>query len=162
MQIKRFSAILSNFLRRRETRVKRMKKRRLEVEFAYDFDLMGFASSARGYKLAWELNRALGINLVKQEDLKMSTREGEFFFARFEHQSALNTVKLFRNRSNDGDTRSTFLVPEHPHLDYILYSRGDEDIDSKRLQEVLRNIPSIELVAFLPLAALKSKDNFIF
>jgi len=30
------------------------------------------------------------------------------------------------------------------------------------LQEVLRNIPSIELVAFLPLAALKSKDNFIF
>jgi hypothetical protein len=31
-----------------------------------------------------------------------------------------------------------------------------------RLQEVLRNIPSIELTAFIPLDALKTKDNFIF
>jgi hypothetical protein len=136
-----------------------MKKRRLEVEFAYDFELMGLISSARGYKLAWELNHSLGINLIRKEDLKMTTKDGEFFFAFFEHQSSLNTVKLFRNRTNEGDL---FLLPEHSHLDYILYTKGDEDVGSKRLQEVLRNIPSIELVAFLPLAALKSKDNFIF
>ncbi len=136
-----------------------MKKRRLEVEFAYDFELMGLISSARGYKLAWEINHTLGINLVRKDDLKMTTKEAEFFFVFFEHQSAVNTVKLFRNRTNEGDL---YLVPEHSHLDYILYTKGDEDVGSKRLQEVLRNIPSIELVAFLPLAALKSKDNFIF
>lgn len=136
-----------------------MKKRRLDVEFAYDFELMGLISSARGYKLAWEINHALGINLARKDDLKMTTKEAEFFFTFFEHQSSLNTVKLFRNRANEGDL---FLVPDHSHLDYILYTRGDEDVGSKRLQEVFRNIPSIELVAFLPLAALKSKDNFIF
>lgn len=147
-----------------------MKKRRLDVEFTYDFELMGLISSARGYKLAWEINHTLGINLTRKDDLKMTTREGEFFFNFFAHQSSLNTVKLFRNRSNDdsaprtsgGDPKGIFLVPENSHLDYILYTKGDEDVDSKRLQEVLRNIPSIELVAFLPLAALKSKDNFIF
>jgi len=136
-----------------------MKKRRLDVEFAYDFELMGLTSSARGYKLAWEVNHALGINLVRKDDLKMTTRDGEFFFAFFEHQSAINTVKLFRNRASEGEV---FLVPDHAHLDYILYTKGDEDVSSKRLQEVLRNISSVELLAFLPLAALKSKDNFIF
>jgi len=136
-----------------------MKKRRLEVDFAYDFELMGLISSARGYKLAWELNHSLGINLARRENLQMTTKEGDFFFTFFEHQSSLNTVKLFRNRANEGDS---FLIPDHSHLDYILYTKGDEDVGSNRLQEVLRNIPSIELVAFLPLAALKSKDNFIF
>lgn len=136
-----------------------MKKRRLDVEFAYDFELAGLISSARGYKLAWEINHALGINLARKDDLKMTVKEGEFFFSFFEHQSSLNTVKLFRNRANEGDLA---LIPEHSHLDYILYTKGDEDVGNKRLQEVLRNIPSIELVAFLPLAALKSKDNFIF
>jgi hypothetical protein len=139
-----------------------MKKRRLEVEFAYDFDLLGLISSARGYKLAWDINHSLGVNLVRKEDLKMTTRDGEFFFTFYSHQSSINTVNLFRNKSNEGDSKGIFLVPEHPHLDYILYTRGDEDMDSKRLQEVLRNIASIELVAFLPLPALKSRDNFIF
>jgi hypothetical protein len=136
-----------------------MKKRRLDVEFAYDFELTGLISSARGYKLAWEINHTLGVNLTRKDDLKMTTKDGEFFFAFFEHQSTVNTVKLFRNRANEGDS---VLIPEHSHLDYILYAKGDEEMGSKRLQEVLRNIPSIELVAFLPLAALKSKDNFIF
>lgn len=139
-----------------------MKKRRLEVEFAYDFELMGLISSARGYKLAWEINHSLAVNLEKKDDLKMTTKDGDYFFTFYSHQSTINTFNLFRNRSNEGDTKGIFLVPEHPHLDYILYAKGDEDMRSKRLQEVLRNIPSIELVAFLPLAALKSKDNFIF
>ncbi len=139
-----------------------MKKSRLEIEYNYDFELLGITSSARSYKLAWEINQALHVNLVKKEDLKMSTRDGDFFFAFYSHQSAVNTVNLFRNRSNETDTKGTYLVPEHPHLDYILYARGNEEVKGSRLQELLREIPSIELVAFIPLAALKSKDNFIF
>lgn len=139
-----------------------MKKSRLEIEYNYDFELLGLSSSARSYKLAWDINRALNVNLIKKEDLKMSTRDGEYFFAFYSHQSAVNTVNLFRNRSNESDTKSIFLVPEHPHLDYIVYSRGNDDVKGSRLQELLREIPSIELVAFIPLAALKSKDNFIF
>ena len=60
------------------------------------------------------------------------------------------------------DTAKNLLVPEFPHLDFILMAEGDEHMEINRLQELLHNIPSIELVAFLPLAALKSKDNFIF
>jgi hypothetical protein len=139
-----------------------MKKRRLEIEYNYDFELLGLASSARSYKLAWEINKALNVNLVKKDDLRMSTREGDFYFAFYSHQSAVNTVNLFRNRSNENEVKGIYLVPEHPHLDFILYAKGNEEVKGSRLQELLREIPSIELVAFLPLAALKSKDNFIF
>jgi len=138
------------------------KKRRLEIEYDYDFELLGLASSARSYKLAWEINKALRINLVKKDDLKMSAKEGDSFFAFYSHQSAVNTVNLFRNRSNESETKGVYLVPEHPHLDYLLYAKGNEEVKGIRLQELLREIPSIELVAFIPLAALKSKDNFIF
>lgn len=139
-----------------------MKKRRLEVEFSYDFELLGLRSSARGYKLAWEINQVLCVNLVKKPDLQIHDKTGEFTFTHFSHQSTVNTVKLFRNRPNEGDVKAVFLVPEHPHHDFILYAKGDEEMKDKRLHELLHNIPSIELVAFLPLAALKSKDNFIF
>jgi hypothetical protein len=139
-----------------------MKRKRLDVEYNYDFELLGIASSVRSYKLAWEVNRALRVDLRKQDDLKITTRDGEFFFTFYSHQSAVNTVSLFRNRSSESDTKGIFLVPEHPHLDYILYAHGNEEVSGSRLQELLREIPSIELVAFLPLAALKSKDNFIF
>ena len=71
-------------------------------------------------------------------------------------------MKLFRNRSNEADTAKNLLVPEFPHLDYILLTEGEEHMEINRLQELLRNIASIELVAFLPLATLKSRDNFIF
>jgi hypothetical protein len=138
------------------------KKRRLDIEYDYDFELLGMASSARSYKLAWEINKALRVSLVKKDDLKISTKEGDFFFAFYAHQSPMNTVNLFRNRSNESETKGTFLVPEHPHLDYLLYARGNEEVKGSRLHELLREIPSIELVAFIPLAALKSKDNFIF
>jgi hypothetical protein len=139
-----------------------MKRKRLEIEYTYDFELLGIASSVRSYKLAWEINRVLHVSLQKRDDLKLTTRAGDFFFAFYSHQSAINTVNLFRNRSNESDSKGIFLVPEHPHMDYILYARGNEEVGGSILQELLREIPSIELVAFLPLAALKSKDNFIF
>ena len=43
-----------------------MRKSKLIIEYEYDFNLIGLISTAKGYKLAWELNQALGIHLVKQ------------------------------------------------------------------------------------------------
>lgn len=140
-----------------------MKKKKLEVEYSYDFDLLGISSSAKGYKLAWEVNRLLGIHLVREKDLILYQKNDlELSFSCFSYESAPNKLMLFRNKPNENDRSKELLVPEYPHLDYILMTQGEEYRLNKRLQELLRNIPSVELVAFLPLAALKSKDNFIF
>ncbi|MCU0367859.1 MAG: IPExxxVDY family protein [Cyclobacteriaceae bacterium] len=139
-----------------------MKKKRLDIEYNYDFELLGIISSAKGYKLAWEINNQLSIRLVRQADLSIFLKHNvEATFTYFSYQSEVNALKLFRNKPNETELRN-YLVPEFPHYDYILSSQGEEQFNSNRLQEVLRNIPSIELVAFIPLGPLKSKDNFIF
>jgi hypothetical protein len=140
----------------------KMKKKRLEIEYSYDFDLIGIITSAKGYKLAWEINHQLSTRLVKQPDLMVRfTNNQEVSFSYFSFENEVNKLKLFRNKPNDNEMRS-FLVPEHSHFDYIILIQGEEHGNSNRLQELLRNIPSIEMVAFIPLGSLKSKDNFIF
>ncbi len=140
-----------------------MKKSRLDIEYTYDFELLGLTSSAKGYRLAWEINKLLGVRLVKQPDLIIQEKQKpSFSYSHFASGGHANRLKLFRNKANESDTSKHLLVPEFPHLDYILLTEGEEHMEINRLQELLNNIPSIELVAFIPLAALKSKDNFIF
>ena len=140
----------------------KMKKKRLEIEYSYDFDLIGIITSAKGYKLAWEINHQLATRLVKQPDLMVRFKNNqEVSISYFSFENEVNKLKLFRNKPNDNERRS-FLVPEHSHFDYIILIQGEEHGNSNRLQELLRNIPSVEMVAFIPLASLKSKDNFIF
>lgn len=137
-----------------------MKKNRLEIEYSYDFELLGLTTSAKSYKLAWEINRVLQIHLVRKPDLTIQLRSGALTYSVYEHEGPVTTIRLFRNRANETESKN-LLVPEYPHGDFILMIQGEEP-GSNRLREELRNIPSIELVAFIPLDALKSKDYFIF
>jgi hypothetical protein len=140
----------------------KMKKKRLEIEYTYDFELLGIISSAKGYKLAWEINQHLSARLVKQPDLVIQLKKNqETSFTYYSFDNDVNQLKLFRNKPNDSEA-NTSLLPEYPHYDYILLTQGEERYRQSTLLEVLRNIPSIELVAFIPLGPLKSKDNFIF
>ena len=165
MQIKRFSAILSNFLVLSLIAVVtvEMKKKRLEIDYYYDFELLGVISTAKGYKLAWEINRNLFIRLVKQPDLILTSKnKTTVSYSYFSYETNAAMIKLFRNKPNEIESGKFFLIPEYPHLDYVIMVRGEDQLVSSPLQELLRNIPSVELIAFIPLDALKSKDNFIF
>lgn len=140
----------------------KMKKKRLEIEYSYDFDLIGIISSAKGYKLAWDINHELSTRLVRQPDLIVQFKKNkEASFSYFSFENDVNKLKLFKNKPNDSEGR-IYLLPEFPHLDYIILIQGEEYGNSNRLQELLRNIISVELVTFIPLGPLKSKDNFIF
>jgi hypothetical protein len=140
-----------------------MKKTRLQINYSYDFELVGIISSAKGFKLAWDINALLNIRLIRQPDLKVHFADKTVAgFTHFCHESPLNRVRLFRNKPSEAEASKHTLVPEFSHLDFILMTQGDEGMANKRLQEYLRTISSVELVAFLPLDALKFKDYFIF
>lgn len=140
-----------------------MKKKRLEIEYSYDFDLIGIISSAKGYKLAWDINAALASRLSKQKDLSIQVKNKQSAtFAHYSFENEVNVLKLFRNKPNEAELIKNLLVPEFPHYDYVILFQGDDYKNNNRLHELLRNISTIELVAFIPLDALKSKDNFIF
>ncbi|MCU0419677.1 MAG: IPExxxVDY family protein [Cyclobacteriaceae bacterium] len=141
----------------------RTKKNKLEIDYSYDFELIGLRTSAKGYRLAWELNGAMGWRLTRQDDLAVQTKSGDHHrFGHYAYDSGVGAFRLFRNKPTEGDTAKAVLVPEFAHYDYILYCQTNDKPQDNRLQEVLRNIPSIELAAFIPLDALKTKDVFIF
>jgi hypothetical protein len=137
------------------------RKKLLDVVFDYDFELFGITTTVKPFRLAWAINRALDVRLAKKADLTI-TDDQDPAFSHHVYQTHVSTLRLIRNRPLEAPGKAQLLVPELPHLDYFLYRKGLDAYDSKRLQEVLRLIPSVELVCFLPLAALKNKDLFIF
>lgn len=140
----------------------KIRKNKLEIEYSFDFELLGVRASLKGYKLAWELNKILHTRLVKQQDLVVPLKKGTMTYDHYSFQTPMNSLHLFRNRPSDSENAVPVLVPEFPLFDYILMTQSEENLSANRLQEYLRKVPSIELVALIPLSALKSKENFIF
>ena len=139
-----------------------MKKSKLVIDYDFDFELLGITSAARGYKLAWEVNQHLGIRLVKQPDLMVGFKNNEEkSFSFYAYQTPLNRLKLFKNKPSDQDSGKYYLIPEFPHYDFIILAAMEEQ-HTQQLAHLIKAIPSVELVASIPLNGLKSKSNFIF
>src|SRR5688572_4434698 len=112
-----------------------MKKSRLVIDYEFNFELIGITTPARGYKLAWEINQRLGVNLVKQPDLVVGFKNNEEkSFSFYAFQTPLNRLKLFKNKPTYAPTEEVgastgepaekesgkyFLIPEFPHFDFI-------------------------------------------
>lgn len=141
----------------------KIRKNKLEIEYSYDFELVGVRTSLKGYKLAWELNKILNTRLVKQQDLVLHFKNGLVGnYDHYSYRTPLNNVNLFKNRPLESENPAPPLVPEYPHLDFVIMTQSEEKLSGNRLQEYLRGISSVELVTLIPLTALKSKENFIF
>lgn len=70
-------------------------------------------------------------------------------------------LRLLANKLQDADGRF-LLAPEYPHFDYLLVVQDAEQSFAENILEAVRQIPSVELAAFIPLETLKTKENFIF
>ena len=139
-----------------------MKKSKLVIEYEYNFELIGVATAARGYKLAWEINQRLKIQLLKQPDLMVGFKNAaEKPFSFYSFETPLNRLKLFKNRPSDQESGKYFLIPEFPHYDFIILA-AMEDYTHQQLTDLIRSIPSVQLAASIPLEGLRSKSNFIF
>jgi hypothetical protein len=140
-----------------------MKRTKLVIDYEYDFNLIGLSTVLKGYRLAWEINRLLNINLAKQADLAVGFKNNEeksFSFYAFE--GSHNRLKLFKNKPSENDPGKYFLIPEFPHYDFIILAAMEEQYSHQQLVELIKSIPDVQLVAAIPLEGLKSKSNFIF
>ena len=140
-----------------------MKKNKLVIDYEFDFGLLGITTTAKGYKLAWDINQLLDIHLVKQLDLVVGFKGGEEkSFAFYAYETLLNRLKLFRNKPHDGETGKYFLIPEFPHFDFILLMQMEEHSAETKAIASIKTIPAIQLASIIPLEGLKSKSNFVF
>lgn len=128
----------------------------LDIEEDYDFGLIGISCHGKDYRLCWELNNRLSIDLKRSQDLVIDNSTFSFYeyFAETDH------IEYFFI-SNRGEQR--YLVPEQRKVDYFFVIRGPLFDDLTK--DIIWKINSISLVLTsfnIDPNQLKSKENLLF
>jgi hypothetical protein len=142
-----------------------MKKSRLSADYSYNFTVLGLTTVAREYKLAWSINHALHINLIKQDDIAIEfLNNNRLEISNFLHRSENSSIRLLKNKSYDtNDNSSLYLVPELKNIDYLMVL--DDVTGAYNVREIISALSGISIVDFvtsIDTDKLKSKENLIF
>lgn len=137
-----------------------MAKLTLEVEEVYDFELIGICSHAKDYRLSWEMNKTLELDLVKGDDYELSVKGEKQSYSFFNFIDEENWVEyyLINNRTVNG-----ILIPEEKKADYFLLIRGV--LRGGQKESLVKGIAEIKNVLTtyeIEVESLKSKSNLLF
>jgi hypothetical protein len=139
-----------------------MTKFQLEVDYDFDFRLIGISCHARDYRLCWALNNHLEIQLEKihrenaSSGLKKNGIAIESIYSYFDEENHSSFQLLYNKHNNN------LLLPEQKLADFLLII---DQLNDEHFENLLRKIKEIELVntAFvIDVNTLKSKENLIF
>lgn len=103
-----------------------VRKLKLDYEPDYEFLLLGIVSYERDYRISWDINQNLRLDLVRTDDhsLKLKSSPKEICFSCFiydDEESYLN-YKLLTNRADEG-----YLLEELRNIDYFIVITGEYD-----------------------------------
>jgi hypothetical protein len=108
-----------------------------------NFSLIGIASHENDYRLSWAINKTLGLDLKKTEDLTINHPKHkiniEYSLYNFEDENNYIVYDLISNKSEKG-----FLVSEMKNIDFILRISGSPDQDL--IDDLLINLKKIDIV----------------
>jgi hypothetical protein len=139
-----------------------MTKFQLDVDYDFDFRLIGISCHAKDYRLCWALNNQLGLQLEKihrenaASGLKKNGIAIESIYTYFDEENH-SAYQLFYNKHNNN-----LLLPEQKLADFLLTI---DQMNEASFEELMKEIKKIDLVntAFvIDVNTLKSKENLIF
>lgn len=155
----------------------------LEEEFEYDFSLIAIHCSLEDYRMAFMINKLMGLRLSRtKEDLSFKGYGFEVNFPRyhFEDEKKYITYNLLGNKFKARVDRSKIssdlfaeiehnaiktinLVPEYKSADYLLlYDAHFKNTSITLFLNKLKEIPQIITAYEIEVEELKSKKNLIF
>lgn len=139
-----------------------IQRYKLEVDYAYDFILVGISSHEKPHRVAWGLNQALSLDLSRTDPyliaLKKTDPPSEFVRFTWDHPDFEATYTLLSNKGTHG-----LLVPEQHQADYFLMAEGPFTAEDE--QEIIAGLRSVSFVLMayrIDPQVLKSKQNLIF
>ena len=138
---------------------------KLDISYDFDFELIGLVTSARGFKLAWLLNDALYLQLIRMPDVSLEFLDGsKLQFNNFVHRTEHNAYQLIKNKSHLFEqTQKPYLLPELKEYDYFLrIDNATGSIDLETIREKLSLLSQIQYCTSINLEELKSRENLIF
>ena len=138
------------------------KKYTLTIDYEIDFDLIGICSHHNDYRLAWNINEKIGLNLAKcDEDYVLTNKKGEAVsnhsMYSFEDEENRLTYYLIKNKH-----QGKFLIPEKPSIDYFFFLHDNIAIELDELMNDLKSVPSILGVYEFDPVEIGSAENIVF
>ena len=148
-----------------------------------DYHLIALHTSLEDYRLAYFLNRELGIGLSKSKsDIPLQVKGMKTSFIRFtfedekkliqwdlvqnkneiENIENITTTDLFSNTKNSFSS-SVYLLPEYKKVDFFVkIENADNEIDLDEVMFQISKIDAVNLVYSVAKNKIKSKNNLIF
>lgn len=143
-----------------------------------DYELIAIHTSLEDYKLAYGLNKELGLQLQKNDTyVEIAIPEGKSAFENFTFDDEKNDViwTLIENKTtiiNSNKQTSSlfeqvditvFLLPEYKKADYLIKIENiDYGFDAEVIIDKILKIKNITTAYSVDTTNLKSKNNLIF
>lgn len=138
------------------------RKQTFNLEYIpeYDFLLIGIICSHRDYRLCYELNRALNLQLKRQPDLEMimEKKGSTSVFSRFlfENEDG-EEIYLIVNRGTNG-----YYIPEMKMVDYFVVIKNQaRHTEVDQLIPKITGIKNVSSAMLMDPTDLKSAENFL-
>jgi len=142
-----------------------MKNEGFTIELDFDFDLFAIITSAKEYKLAWWLNKALSLDLQKDEDISIDFLKGKsLLISNYSFKTTHSSIHLIRNKCTEyTNFAKPFLIPELQRYDYLLMVKDPAEVyDKSKWEDEINSIALVELIQQINISSLQSKENLIF
>jgi hypothetical protein len=140
---------------------KQMSKFTLDIEYDFNFILIGISCHEKDYRISWALRERLAIDLCRGEDIVIASKKpGESgAYAVFEAINEENDSSIFLVSNR---TDSSFLVPEQRSVDYLIARGGYDAENQEEIVQQIRGIPFVLTAFAIDAESLKSRQNLIF
>lgn len=142
-----------------------MGKAKLFVDYNFNFDCYGIITQEKEYRVAWLINKKLGIHLVKDDDIKMQFLNQNYArISNFLFETQHSQLRLIKNKADDfSNFKYAYLMPEISDFDYLLIVKGNErDYTEEAVKDVLGSTLEFQFVKKFDPDGFKLKDNLIF
>ena len=137
-----------------------MTKYVLDLEEEFDYQVIGVCTNLVDYRLAWEINQALKLNLKRTpEDYLKTNKKGE----------TLSTHSLYEDVHEDyiyeyivvkNKNRGMFLIPELELIDFFFLINNDVDVSE--ISKKLREVETIQTAVLIDTEEYKSFSQLVF
>ena len=138
-----------------------LKKITLDIAYDYDFDLFGISVSAKGYMLAAAINKHLGIDLQRIEDLEVKHPK----------QKEVDAYPVYHFQDLDlevdfyliGNKSKQALVPHLKPIDYFWMIKGNYQIkDPVHYTNIFKEIRGVNLAYPIKIEPKNTFVNLLF
>ena len=125
------------------------------------FTLIGISCHLKDYRISFLLNKHLGLDFLKLEDLKITLTDkkdpAEFSRYLYYDEDYFNSYYLISNRNEE-----YVLAPEIKQVDFLLIVEGEfKKAQKDRLIRSIRNIPNILAAYEIKFAEIKNYEAIL-